>query len=99
MAILATLHWLLSQSIFLVSIETYDVNGLSKDERPKGGGGEDGFNEEHIATCGYSLLAMICLLVVSGLVVLFALIGGAKVLSSDGMPLVESNSVVIAAAC
>ncbi|KAJ4983765.1 hypothetical protein SVAN01_10743 [Stagonosporopsis vannaccii] len=87
MIISTVLHWLVSQSIFLVSIETYDVNGLPKEE------------EEHIATCGYSPLAIICLLIVSGVVVMFALVQGVKVLRSQGMPLVGSVSVGIAAAC
>lgn len=87
MVMSTALHWLVSQSIFLVSIETYDVNGLPKEE------------EERIATCGYSPLAIICLLVVSGLVVVFTLVQGGKVLRSEGMPRVGSNSVGIAAAC
>ncbi|KAF3046889.1 hypothetical protein E8E12_005587 [Didymella heteroderae] len=99
MAISASLHWLISQSIFLVSIETYDVNGLPKNGRSKVEGGLDGVNEEHIATCGYSPLAIICLLVVSGLVVIYVVGMGFKKLPSDGMPLVGSNSVGIAAAC
>jgi len=87
MVMSTALHWLVSQSIFLVSIETYDVNGWPKEE------------EEHVATCGYSPLAIICFLVVSGLVVVFTLVQGGKVLRSEGMPLVGSNSVGIAAAC
>lgn len=87
MIISSTMHWLVSQSIFLVSIETYDVNGLPKKD------------EEHITTCGYSPLAIICLLIVSGLMVLFAFVQGGMVLRSNGIPLVGSNSVGIAAAC
>lgn len=97
MTISATLHWLVSQSLFLVSIETYDVNGLPKDGRQALYSG--GVDEAHIAACGYSLLAIICLLVVSGLVALFVLVMGAWVLPAQGIPLVGSNSVGIAAAC
>lgn len=99
MAISASLHWLVSQSIFLVSIETYDVNGLPKNGRSKVEGELDGVDEEHITTCGYSPLAIICLLVVSGLVVVYVVGMGFKKLPSNVMPLVGSNSVGIAAAC
>ena len=95
MAISATLHWLVSQSIFLVSIETYDVNGLPKNGRS----GLNVSNEEHITTCGYSPLAMICVLVVGGLVLLLTWVQGVKVLPQGGMPLAGSNSVGITAAC
>lgn len=82
----ATLHWLVSHSVFLVSIETYDVNDLPK---------EEGDRE---ATCIYSLLP-ISILFMSGLVVVFALVQGGKVSRTQGMPLVRSNSAGIAAAC
>lgn len=99
MAISASLHWLVSQSIFLVGIETYDVNGLPRNGRPKVPGGLDGVNEEHIATCDYSPLAIICLLVTSGLVVIFILSMGVKRLPAGGMPFMGSNSVGIATMC
>lgn len=92
MAVSATLHWLVSQSIFLVSINTFDARGL-----PRIGTGF--VDEREIATCGFSPLAIMCTLVVGAAVILFVLIMGFQKIPSGGMPLVGSNSVGIAAAC
>lgn len=82
-----TLHWLVSQSIFLVSINTFDARGRPKDD------------ESEIATCGFSPVAIICTLVVGAVVILLPLGMGARKLPLGGMPLVGSSSVGIAAAC
>jgi hypothetical protein len=87
MMVSATLHWLVSQSIFLVSINTFDARGRPKTE------------ESEIATCGFSPVAIICTLVVGAVAILFPLFMGAQKLPPGGMPLVGSNSVGIAAAC
>jgi hypothetical protein len=87
MIVSATLHWLVSQSIFLVSINTFDARG-----RPKR-------DESEIATCGFSPVAIICTLVVGAVVILFSLFVGAQKLPPGGMPLIGSNSIGIAASC
>ena len=96
MAISASLHWLVSQSIFLVNINTFDALG-----NPMVGTGmkNDWGDESDITGCGFSPLAIICTLVAGVVVILFVLITGAQKLPSGGMPLVGSNSVGIAAAC
>lgn len=87
MIVSATLHWLVSQSIFLVSINTFDARG-----RPKR-------DESEIATCGFSPVAIICTLVVGAVVILFSLFVGAQKLPPGDMPLIGSNSIGIAASC
>ncbi|KAK3688634.1 hypothetical protein B0T22DRAFT_512276 [Podospora appendiculata] len=80
------IHWLLSQSIFVVAIEKMPGPGTSI---------VDGW---HIITCGYSPLAILfgsvpyCLLLVS------LLLAGSRRLPS-GMPVVGSCRLAIAAAC
>ncbi|KAF2462920.1 uncharacterized protein BDR25DRAFT_308058 [Lindgomyces ingoldianus] len=86
MAISATLHWLLSQSIFLASIDTWNSRGEADEA-------------ESVSTCGYSPLAIICTLIVGVLVIFFAIGVGWRRLEGSGMPLVGSHSVGIAAAC
>ncbi|KAF2126918.1 hypothetical protein P153DRAFT_368944 [Dothidotthia symphoricarpi CBS 119687] len=87
MVISSTIHWLISQSIFLVNIDTFNSAGHPKVDEPS------------IATCGYSPLAMICTLVAGALVVVYVISIGARPLESAGMPLVGCSSVGIAAAC
>ncbi|ORY01666.1 hypothetical protein BCR34DRAFT_605840 [Clohesyomyces aquaticus] len=86
MAISATLHWLVSQSIFLASIDTWDSAG-----KP--------YVRESVATCGYSPLAIILTIIVGTVIVLFAIFVGMRRLEGAGMPVVGSHSVGIAAAC
>lgn len=87
MIVSATLHWLVSQSIFLVSVNTFDARGQPKQD------------ESEIATCGFSPVAIICTLLVGAVIILLSFFFGAQKLPSGGMPLVGSNSVGIAAAC
>ena len=88
MLVSGLLHWLISQSIFLVSIETYS----SLDTAYSASGSSS------YITCGYSPAAMICVLAVgSGL--LIVTIGSGFRRFRIGMPVVGSCSVAIAAAC
>ena len=83
------LHWLVSQSIFLVSVESY-----------KAGDGATTSTElwDSYMTCGYSPAAMMCVVVVgAGLV--SATIGFGFRRYRTGMPVAGSCSVAIAAAC
>ncbi|KAG2421551.1 hypothetical protein HFD88_005526 [Aspergillus terreus] len=86
MALSTLLHWLISQSLFLVSVEVYDSDFNRRSERD-------------IMTCGYSPVGAVSGLSVSGFVVL-SLIGimGFKKFKS-GMPVAGSCSLAIAAAC
>jgi hypothetical protein len=85
MILSTTLHWLVSQSIFLASVDTWDANG-----RPNW--------EESVATCGFSPLAMIFTMILMAIMAAFAFYVGNKRLYA-GMPIVGSCSGGIAAAC
>ncbi|KAG9741613.1 hypothetical protein KCU73_g8879, partial [Aureobasidium melanogenum] len=84
MTAMAGLHWLVARSIFLVEIEVfdYDGNALAK----------------AISTCGFSSIAIVLSLFVSGIIILALLANGARKLES-GMPLASSCSLAITAAC
>lgn len=90
-----TLHYLISQSIFLVSIQLFGPPGsksLSKDLSER-------FEEDDIITCGYSPLMIfmaVCVSVVMGGVGLG--VGYGRKLRGE-MPLVGSCSAAISAAC
>lgn len=93
MGISATLHWLVSQSIFLAVVDIYDSSG-----RP-GLRGDGSPVVRFLTTCGYSPLAMISTLIVGTLIILVPVIVGARPIKGNGMPLVGSCSAAIAAAC
>ena len=81
----SSLHWLVSQSFFFVHIMVYDING----------------NEDtgaSISTCGYSIIAIIFGIVLSGLIMLLTLACGCRRYQSE-MPLVANCSAAISAAC
>jgi hypothetical protein len=80
------LHWLISQSIFLAVIAEYAPTGGLLDDVA-------------IASCGFSPLAMILVIVFGGLIIV-ATVGLGWARSYDAsIPLVGSCSVAIAAAC
>ncbi|KAF2136591.1 uncharacterized protein K452DRAFT_237208, partial [Aplosporella prunicola CBS 121167] len=85
MVLSATLHWLVSESVFLASIDTLDPRG-------------DPSEEDSVTTCGYSPLAMIFTILVGAVVIIFAVFMGLRKLDL-GMPVVGSCSLGIAAAC
>ncbi|KAL3461769.1 hypothetical protein BJX64DRAFT_299963 [Aspergillus heterothallicus] len=81
----ATLHWLISQSIFLVGVDAYD----SRWERDQG---------LDVMTCGYAPVAIVAAISV-GVGIVCALLGlGFRRLDS-GMAVAGSCSLAIAAAC
>lgn len=88
----ATLHWLVSQSLFLMSIDFYDASG-----RPGDGRGEDSefFGYQTVA---YSPLAIISLMVLGGIMVGIIVACG-YLPYKRGMPVAGSNSMAISAAC
>lgn len=61
MVAVATLHRLISQSLFAVQIAVVDNNGTTIPDR-------------QIATCGYSAIALIFVLIVAGLVIIALLV-------------------------
>jgi len=79
------MHWLVSQSIFLARITVYTLDGV-----------EDTKNS--IATCGYSSIAIIFVLIVGGIMLLISLATGFRRFK-PGIPLASSCSAAISAAC
>ena len=80
----SVLHWLVSQSIFLIRVNVTDSTGLEI----FGG----------ISTCGYSPMAMIFVIILGSIVVLLGICFGFRK-SRGGMPLAGSCSAAISAAC
>ncbi|KAF2237908.1 hypothetical protein EV356DRAFT_362818 [Viridothelium virens] len=84
MALSGLLHWLVSESIFLVSINVYDtVRGAS-----------DG----NIMTCGYSPAAIL-LVILAGIAMVATILVFGSFRLKPGIPVASSCSIAIAAAC
>ena len=79
----ATLHWLMSESLFLVNVVFFFYDG-----RPV----------ELVYRTGYSCIGIIYGMIVGGIVVLIGILMGLRRFE-PGMPLVRSSSTAIAAAC
>ncbi|THY03327.1 hypothetical protein D6D03_04508 [Aureobasidium pullulans] len=73
-----------ARSIFLVEVNPYDYDGVVLIDK--------------ISACGYSTMAIVLSLMVSGVIILALLAVGARRLEPD-MPLASSCSLAIAAAC
>lgn len=80
-----TLHWLVSQSIFLARVTVLDASGV-----------ED--TAESLSTCGYSNIAIIFVIALGVLVVLMGIAHGFRRFGG-GMSLAGSCSAAISAAC
>ena len=79
------LHWLLSQTIFLVRL---DVRGLNGQIRP----------QQSMSACGYSSSAFVALISLSGIVYLVTLIVSLRGME-ENIPMATSCSAMISAAC
>ncbi|KAF2683140.1 hypothetical protein K458DRAFT_390412 [Lentithecium fluviatile CBS 122367] len=89
MALSGVLHWLVSQSIFLVSIVVYDSDGNP-------GSGFGGLADW--SSCGYSPIAMFTVIIL-GCLMIAVIISFGFVPFKKGMNLAGSCSVAISAAC
>jgi hypothetical protein len=91
----ATLHWLLSESIFLVFVEAilFDDGEYSSADRIW-----SRTVSEYLITCGYSPSAMLASIMVAALMV-SCIIGIGFVKLPSSMPVASSCSAAIAAAC
>ncbi|GJC86422.1 hypothetical protein ColLi_09260 [Colletotrichum liriopes] len=78
------LHWLISQSIFLVRIEVYDDNEN---------------REEQTTSCGWSPIGIILVIVAGSALVGMLVTFGCRRLRFGGIPVAGSCSAAIAAAC
>jgi hypothetical protein len=105
------LHWLASQSIFVVAVEVYNMHGYHNTTGQCYHWGSEpiaytflresrtnaGYCGADFITCGYSPLGIFISLIVACVLVLFLVILGLKRLSP--MPVVGSCSIAIAASC
>ncbi|KAK5045445.1 hypothetical protein LTR84_009309 [Exophiala bonariae] len=88
------LHWMVSQSIFLVYVTVYDGKGnVSSGFTP-----QDLAFETRITTCGYSAIAILFSISVGSIAVVVLNINGYRRLES-GIPPAAACSAVISAAC
>ena len=102
----ALLHWLVSQSIFLVDVETYSWNdmtgtyGHSSLLRYESGAGDvpDESANVNLLSCGFSPMPMIAVIIVGVAMAATLLFVGRKRFKTP-MPVVTSNSIGISAAC
>ena len=85
MILSGTLHWLVSQSLFLARVASFDSDGV-----------ED--MEYTISTMGYSCIAIITVIILGSIVVALGILNGFRKYR-PGMPLVGSCSAAISAAC
>ncbi|XMA11573.1 hypothetical protein WAI453_004364 [Rhynchosporium graminicola] len=80
-----TTHWILSESLFLVSIDVYDEHGVRD-------------CSQSILTCGFSCIALILLVGIGWLVLIVGLGMGLR-RYDGGMPLAGSCSAALSASC
>ena len=86
------LHWLVSQSIFLVRVAVEDnFSSTTTDIGHRLG-------EEIVSTCGYSPIAIITVIPLGVLLLLILIVNGFRK-CKEGMPLAGSCSAAISAAC
>ncbi|KAK5739626.1 hypothetical protein LTR17_005110 [Elasticomyces elasticus] len=85
MTSMATLHWLVARSIFLMKVSVFDNNGVLVPAR-------------EINACGYSPLAILVATLL-GVMMTVVLIGLSYRRLDAGIPIAASCSVAIAAAC
>jgi hypothetical protein len=91
MALSGMLHWLVSQSIFLVSVDFYNVFGLPT---------TDSFSGvlDNMKTCGYSPIAIISVIIMGSFMII-AIVAFGFVPYKQGMTLAGNCSMAISAAC
>lgn len=86
------LHWLISQSIFLVFLEVYwnpVEEGLENRDT----------DMSNNTTCGWSPPGLVSVIIVGGVMIIFLVATGFQRLSSETMPVAGSCSAAISAAC
>lgn len=86
------LHWLISQSLFLVDIDVLDFLGKLVKENPGYAGGS-------LRTLGYSPMAIVLVILVGFLLLFTVLAVAFGFRFRTGMPVAGSNSMAITAAC
>jgi hypothetical protein len=95
LSFLTALHWLLSQSIFIVQITVFD-----KDGKPYLYNSDvDDITQSVFSNCGYSPIAIICATLASGILLLSAIIFCWRRFPEGAPPVVGTCSAAISAAC
>ena len=80
-----TLHWLVSQSLFLARVASFDSDGTEN-------------KQASLSTVGYSCIGIITVIVLGMMVIAIGILNGFRKYR-PGMPLVGSCSAAITAAC
>jgi hypothetical protein len=94
----AVMHWLVSQSIFLIAVERHDPQGTPALTIDVSKNHTNVIIEGEHYSCGWSPLAVL-LVICGGLLMIAWAIGMGQRKYHPGMPLGGTNSAVIAAAC
>ncbi|MCJ1381499.1 hypothetical protein MMC17_004610 [Xylographa soralifera] len=85
MVLSGLLHWLISQTVFLVNIAVFDTNSVKQPDRA-------------VSACGWSASGLYTVLI-AGLIMVAVLVGFGSRKYHPGMPLTTSCSRAISAAC
>jgi hypothetical protein len=93
-----TLHWLVSQSIFVVSFDLYDYKGSPYDYEGSPYESLRGPDIARTKTCGFSPVAMLVVIIL-GVCMMATIIGFGYIPYKQGIPLAGSCSLAISAAC
>lgn len=88
LSVSAALHWLVSQSIFFVRLTVYAT------ATREGGPGIS----DSVTTCGYSVIALLCTLILGSVALLAPIVLGFRRVRQD-IPVGATNSAVVSAAC
>lgn len=97
--IFVALHWLVSQSIFLARVDTFDVHQWNMDNNGTWDNVEQ-LDEYLSSALGYSAPAILTTIAVGSAIVVACLLVGIVMRYPDqGMPLGGTNSAIISAAC
>ncbi|KAF2737403.1 hypothetical protein EJ04DRAFT_574588 [Polyplosphaeria fusca] len=91
MALSGVLHWLVSQSIFLVSIDVYNEDGTPYKQ-------QFSYDRASLKSCGYSPIAIISVIILAVFMIVAA-IGIGWIPYKSGINLAGSCSAAISAAC
>ena len=83
-----TLHWLVSQSLFLVKVEAYFENDAPN---PEAG--------DNINACGYSPIAILTTIIMGTILLALGIATGFRRYQMNGIPFAGSCSAAISAAC
>jgi hypothetical protein len=92
MILSGTLHWLVSQAIFLVAIDFYDPFGNIRNTDTLM------YGAASMKTCGFSPIAIITVIIFGSLMIL-GIVAFGFVPYKQGMPLAGNSSIAISAAC